>query len=62
MSASEAIAAIIGDQWHVAEGPILLQKSQDAERQISRQRREQAVIDGQFALRRVTEVACGFSS
>jgi hypothetical protein len=36
MSASEAKAANIGDQCHVAEGPILLQKSQNEVSQISR--------------------------
>jgi hypothetical protein len=62
MSASEAKAAIFGYRFHVAEGPILLQKFQNAERQISRQNTERAVIAGRYALKRVTEVICEFSS
>jgi len=45
---------------HVSKVPILLQKSQNAERLIFRERTKQAAIADRCSLKRATEVACEF--
>jgi hypothetical protein len=47
-------------RWHVSNVPIVLQKSQNALRLISRKKAKQATIADRCVLKRATEVAGEF--